>query len=169
MWTGPAVCIWVRPRQGAGQSRHGQGYRGSLLSVLQHPQRSAPAFCMSWETSSPARTPSSYEAALEHFSPDEDMKEATSQLKTLVDTLSPKAKDSVLELMVHGSLHTCCPCPWAAVSPTLGHACMLSRSVVSNSATPWTVARQAPLPMQFSKQEYWCCAVLSHSVMSNSL
>ena len=113
--------------------------------------------------------PSSYEAALEHFSPDEDMKEATSQLKTLVDTLSPKAKDSVLELMVHGSLHTCCPCPWAAVSPTLGHACMLSRAVVSNSATPWTVARQAPLPMQFSKQEYWCCAVLSHSVMSNSL
>ncbi|XP_055439335.1 LOW QUALITY PROTEIN: uteroglobin [Bubalus kerabau] len=45
-------------------------------------------------------TPSSYEAALEHFSPDEDMKEATSQLKTLVDTLSPKAKDSVLELMM---------------------------------------------------------------------
>ena len=28
--------------------------------------------------------------------------------------------------------------------------------VVSNSfVTPWTVARQAPLPMEFSRQEYW--------------
>ncbi|KAG5196446.1 hypothetical protein JEQ12_011132 [Ovis aries] len=44
-------------------------------------------------------TPSSYEAALEPFSPDEDMKEATRQLKELIDTLSPKAKDSVLQLM----------------------------------------------------------------------
>ncbi|XP_005909068.2 PREDICTED: uteroglobin [Bison bison bison] len=47
-----------------------------------------------------AGTPSSYEATLEPFSPDEDMKEATSQLKTLIDTLSPKAKDSMLELMM---------------------------------------------------------------------
>ena len=30
-----------------------------------------------------------------------------------------------------------------------------SRSVVSNSATPWTVAHQAPLSMGFSRQEYW--------------
>ena len=30
-----------------------------------------------------------------------------------------------------------------------------SRSVVSNSATPWTVAYQAPLSMGFSRQEYW--------------
>ena len=28
-------------------------------------------------------------------------------------------------------------------------------SVVSNSATPWTVACQAPLSMGFSRQEYW--------------
>ena len=28
-------------------------------------------------------------------------------------------------------------------------------SVMSNSATPWTVACQAPLSMGFSKQEYW--------------
>ena len=28
-------------------------------------------------------------------------------------------------------------------------------SVVSDSATPWIVARQAPLSMEFSKQEYW--------------
>ena len=28
-------------------------------------------------------------------------------------------------------------------------------SVVSNSATPWTVALQAPLSMGFPRQEYW--------------
>ena len=28
-------------------------------------------------------------------------------------------------------------------------------SVVSNSVTLWTVARQAPLSMEFSRQEYW--------------
>ena len=28
-------------------------------------------------------------------------------------------------------------------------------SVVSDSATPWTVARQAPLCMRFPRQEYW--------------
>ena len=28
-------------------------------------------------------------------------------------------------------------------------------SVVSDSATPWTVARQAPLSMEFSRHEYW--------------
>ena len=32
---------------------------------------------------------------------------------------------------------------------------MLSHSVMSNSATPWTVAHQAPLSMEFSRQEYW--------------
>ena len=31
----------------------------------------------------------------------------------------------------------------------------VSRSVVSDSAIPWTVARQAPLSMEFSRQEYW--------------
>ena len=35
------------------------------------------------------------------------------------------------------------------------HACMLSHSVVSNSVTPWTVAHQAPLSMEFFRQEYW--------------
>ena len=35
--------------------------------------------------------------------------------------------------------------------PTL---CMLSRSVLSDSATPGTVAHQAPLSMGFSRQEY---------------
>ena len=32
---------------------------------------------------------------------------------------------------------------------------MLSCKVISDSATPWTVAHQAPLSMEFSKQEYW--------------
>ena len=36
------------------------------------------------------------------------------------------------------------------------YACMLSCSVVSDSLQPrWTVAHQAPLPMGFSRQEYW--------------
>ena len=30
-----------------------------------------------------------------------------------------------------------------------------SRSVVSDSATPWTIDYQAPLSMEFSRQEYW--------------
>ena len=33
---------------------------------------------------------------------------------------------------------------------------LLSHSAVSSSfATPWTVARQAPLSMEFPRQEYW--------------
>ena len=32
---------------------------------------------------------------------------------------------------------------------------MCACSVVTNSATPWTVARQAPLFMELSRQEYW--------------
>ena len=31
----------------------------------------------------------------------------------------------------------------------------VSHSVVSDSATPWTVARQGPLSMEFPRQEYW--------------
>ena len=37
----------------------------------------------------------------------------------------------------------------------MGHACMLTRSVVSDSVTPWTAAPQAPLSTGFSRQEYW--------------
>ena len=32
---------------------------------------------------------------------------------------------------------------------------VLSCSVVSDSATPWTIAHQAPLSMEFSRQEHW--------------
>ena len=36
------------------------------------------------------------------------------------------------------------------------HTCLLSRfSHVQLFETPWIVARQAPLSMGFSKQEYW--------------
>ena len=36
------------------------------------------------------------------------------------------------------------------------HVSVLSRfSCVRLLATPWTVAHQAPLPMGFSRQEYW--------------
>ena len=39
---------------------------------------------------------------------------------------------------------------------TCMHACMLSHfSRVPLSATPWTMACQAPLSTQFSRQEYW--------------
>ena len=47
-----------------------------------------------------------------------------------------------------GHEHQCC-------SPNydLAHSCTCS--VISDSATPWTVAHQASLSMRFSQQEYW--------------
>ena len=33
--------------------------------------------------------------------------------------------------------------------------CVYTHAVVSNSATPWTAAREAPLSMGFSRLEYW--------------
>ena len=33
--------------------------------------------------------------------------------------------------------------------------CVFSHSVMSDSVTPWTVARQAPLSMGLPRQEYW--------------
>nr|NP_001254729.1 uteroglobin precursor [Equus caballus]AFI56495.1 secretoglobin family 1A member 1A [Equus caballus] len=44
-------------------------------------------------------TPASFEAAVEPFKPDADMKAAATQLKTLVDFLPKNAKDSILKLM----------------------------------------------------------------------
>ena len=32
---------------------------------------------------------------------------------------------------------------------------MCAHSVMSNSATPWTIAHQAPPSMELSRQEYW--------------
>ena len=33
--------------------------------------------------------------------------------------------------------------------------CVKSLSHVWLFVTPWTIARQAPLPLEFSRQEYW--------------
>ena len=33
--------------------------------------------------------------------------------------------------------------------------CMHESSIMSDSAAPWTIAYQAPLSMEFSRQEYW--------------
>ena len=33
--------------------------------------------------------------------------------------------------------------------------CVCAHSVMSDSVTPWTVAHQAFLSMEFSRQEYW--------------
>ena len=35
------------------------------------------------------------------------------------------------------------------------YSVQFSHSVVSNPVTPWTVASQVPLSMEFSRQEYW--------------
>ena len=43
--------------------------------------------------------------------------------------------------------------PLACLVP--GESETVSRSVMSDSATPWTVAHQAPLSMEFSRQGYW--------------
>ena len=37
----------------------------------------------------------------------------------------------------------------------IGHEEDESHSIMSDPATPWTIAHQAPLPMEFSRQEYW--------------
>ena len=42
---------------------------------------------------------------------------------------------------------------WFFCKPS--NVCVLTASVMSNFVTPWTVARQAPLSMEFSRQEYW--------------
>ena len=38
-------------------------------------------------------------------------------------------------------------------SPISAFACLLSHLVVSDSVIPWTAAHQAPLPMEFCRQE----------------
>ena len=44
---------------------------------------------------------------------------------------------------------------WKANSLVGTVNCVCSSSVMTNSATPWTIAHQAPLSMEFSEQEYW--------------
>ena len=38
---------------------------------------------------------------------------------------------------------------------SLAHLVCVSPPGVCNSVIPWTAARQAPLSMEFSRQEYW--------------
>ena len=44
---------------------------------------------------------------------------------------------------------------WTLVAPVVCVCACVSHSVVSNCATPWTVAHQAPLSVGFSRREYW--------------
>ena len=57
---------------------------------------------------------------------------------------------SCLTLRPHGLQLARLPCPI-----TNSRKWKWSRSVVFDSATPWTVAHQAPLSIGFSRQEYW--------------
>ena len=43
---------------------------------------------------------------------------------------------------------------WEALEIIKCYVCEVT-SVMSDSATPWTVAHQSPLSMGFSRQEYW--------------
>ena len=50
------------------------------------------------------------------------------------------------------------PEPWGELAFQTDAHCpseSISHSVVSDSATPWTVALQAPLSMGFSRKKYW--------------
>ena len=47
------------------------------------------------------------------------------------------------------------------------HCESVSRSFVSNSVIPWTVAHQAPLSMEFSRQEYYKRPALTQSFVSS--
>ena len=40
-------------------------------------------------------------------------------------------------------------------SEPLHQPCCVSRSVMSDSAAPWTIPHRAPLSMKFSRQQYW--------------
>ena len=47
-------------------------------------------------------------------------------------------------------------CPWLLRACSFGHLrAVLSVWVASDSVTPWTVAYQAPLSTELSRQEYW--------------
>ena len=54
---------------------------------------------------------------------------------------SSKARSPSGQPLLHGSVSARVP--------------MLSHSVLSDSVTPWTIIYQAPLSMEFSRQEYW--------------
>ena len=47
------------------------------------------------------------------------------------------------------------PCFLLVTMGKVPHGCALSHSHVPLFATPWSILHQAPLPMGFSRQEYW--------------
>ena len=69
-----------------------------------------------------------------------------------VQVLLPATLLSFLETAKRSTTMCVCVCVCVCAHVrTRMHAC----SVVSDSATPWTVAYQVPLSMQLSRQEYW--------------
>ena len=48
---------------------------------------------------------------------------------------------------------------------SLGTLESVSHSVMPSSAIPWTVACQAPLSMEFSRQEYWSAQPFPYSLL----
>ena len=57
-----------------------------------------------------------------------------------------------------GTFQTLYPILWlesSVICCIYKHWCGVSCSVMSNSATPWTLAHQAPLSMEFSRHKYW--------------
>ena len=56
--------------------------------------------------------------------------------------------------MTLAAKHTCSGFRLSDLSLRMG-VFMFSHAVASDSATPWTVAHQVPLSMEFSRQEYW--------------
>ena len=50
----------------------------------------------------------------------------------------------------------CCPPETSQPSLLINYESeSVSSSVMSNSVIPWATACQVPLPMEFSRQEYW--------------
>ena len=60
-----------------------------------------------------------------------------------------------LHIHVCAQLHACVLSYIYMCALSYTYMCVLVCSVVSDSATPWTVAHQASLSMEFSRQEFW--------------
>ena len=82
------------------------------------------------------------------------MHESESEVAQWCPTLSDPMDCSPPGSSVHG-IFQARALEWGAIALSV-FVCMLSQfSRVQLSVTPWSVARQAPLSMRFSRQEYW--------------
>ena len=62
----------------------------------------------------------------------------------------------VFKILVSSCLPTCLhSIPWDLPSFSLVCACSVTWVISNSFVTPWTVAREAPLCMGFSRQEHW--------------